>query len=185
MLILASSSPRRKELLTNLGYKFDTIVSNVDESKVKTPLIRKNRCLKLARLKALDIYKDHKDDIVIGSDTIVILHNKIYEKPIDEKDAYYMLNKLSNKTHKVATAVAIIKDDIMYSFIDIAKVTFKKLSFKDINDYIKTKEPMDKAGAYGYQGLGNKLISKVKGDETTVIGLPTIKLDKLLKEIQK
>ena len=183
MIVLGSSSPRRKEILKNLGYDFIVDKSNVDESKIKTPFIKYKRCLKLASLKAIDVYKRHLNDLVIGSDTIVVLNNHIYEKPIDSDDAFNMLSKLSNKTHYVYTAVCIIYNNKQYKFIDRASVKFKKLDEKIIKKYIETKEPFDKAGGYGYQGEGSKLIEKIKGDPNTIIGLPSIKLVKYLNKL--
>ena len=123
-------------------------------------------------------------DIIIGSDTIVYINKEILGKPKDSTDAYNMLKKLSNKTHKVITGVAIIKDSHIESFTDVAKVTFKKLTDEEIYEYIDTKEPMDKAGAYAIQGIGSKFIKKVKGDFYTVMGLPKEALTKKLKEMK-
>jgi len=184
MIILASSSPRRKEILSSIIKDYKVIPSNIDEQSINIPRYKKSYPEMLAVAKATDVSLLHPTDIVIGSDTIVYIDNMILGKPKDYDDAYYMLKLLSNRTHQVITGVSIIKDHHIHSFTSIAKVRFKRLSNQEIIDYIKTNEPMDKAGAYAVQGIGSKFIKKIKGDFYTVMGLPKEDLIKKLKELE-
>lgn len=181
MVILASSSPRRKELLKQLVEDFKIIVPNIDES-IDRPLKVEDIPLELAYRKAKEISKDHYDDIVIGSDTIVTYDNEVLEKPIDEKDAYRMLSMLNNNTHRVISGVAIIYRDIEIKFIEVSYVTFNELSEKEILDYIATKDPLDKAGAYGIQNPYINLVKEFSGEYENIVGLP---LKRLKKELEK
>lgn len=174
-IILASNSPRRKEILSMLNYEFNVIVSNCNED---IDLLGSDLVLELSKRKAEAVFINNKDKIVIGSDTIVYLNNKVYGKPKDKMDAFNMLKELSNKTHEVITGVTIMSNNNIDSFYDTAYVTFKDLTDKEIFDYIDTLEPMDKAGAYGIQGLGRNLIKEFKGDFYTIMGLPSV----ILKE---
>jgi septum formation protein len=170
MVILASQSPRRIELLKKSGIDFISISPNVSEDidlSLDPVLIVET----LALRKANSIFNQYSDSTIIGSDTIVYL-NKVYGKPNSKEDAYDMLRSLSNKTHLVLTGVCIIKNKIPNVFHKIAKVTFKELSDKDIYDYIETNEPFDKAGSYAIQGIGSKLIKEYSGDINTIIGFP-------------
>jgi len=181
MVILASSSPRRKELLKQLVEDFKIIVPNIDES-IDRPLKVEDIPLELAYRKAKEISKDHYDDIVIGSDTIVTYDNEVLEKPIDEKDAYRMLSMLNNNTHRVISGVAIIYRDIEIKFIEVSHVTFNKLNEQEILDYIATKDPLDKAGAYGIQNPYINLVKEFSGEYENIVGLP---LKRLKKELEK
>jgi septum formation protein len=135
--------------------------------------------MSLAFNKALNISKCYKDDIVIGADTVVVYKDSILGKPKDESDAYEILTLLSGNTHEVITGIALIQDIKNLKFIDyeITKVKFRKLDSKRILNYIKTKEPLDKAGAYGIQGLGELLVEKIDGCYSNVVGLPLTKID--------
>ena len=180
-IILASKSPRRKQLLELLGYPFEIIVSDIEEEiNPNNDLVKEIE--KLSFQKANAVFKNHKDKIVIGADTIVKINNEVLGKPRDEQEAKQMLQKLSNNYHEVVTGVTILSEDKVETFSSIALVKFCELSKEEIDEYIKTKEPMDKAGAYAIQGYGSKFIEKIEGDYYTVMGLPVSKLYHKLKE---
>ena len=173
--ILASASPRRREILNNIGMEFEVLVSMADESKIDRNLEPEMLVLELSMLKATDVAASLKGDyFVIGADTVVSLDGKILEKPIDEEDARRMLENLSGKTHSVYTGVCIYstKTGKAVSKFQKTDVKFKKLSRRKIEAYIESKEPMDKAGSYGIQGKGALLIDEIKGDYFNVVGLP-------------
>ena len=179
-IILASNSPRRKDILESLGYKFRIAPSDIDENiNLNGELL----VCELAKRKALRIYEYNKDSIVIGSDTIVYYNNKVYNKPKNEEECYFMLKSLSGKTHEVITGVYIASNKECISFYDKAYVTFKELRDQEIYDYIKTKEPFDKAGGYAIQGIGNALIKEYKGDFYTIMGLPKDLVNSHLKRL--
>lgn len=184
MVILASSSPRRKELLKRIIPNFDIKVSNIDES-IDRPLNVSDIPYELAYRKAKEIAKNHYDDIVIGSDTIVAINNEVLEKPIDEKDAYRMLKLLNNNTHEVISGIAILYQNKEVRYIEKSFVTFNNLSEKEILDYIATKDPLDKAGAYGIQNEYVNLVKEFTGEYENIVGLPLIRLEKELKNINK
>jgi septum formation protein len=184
-IILASQSPRRKWLLEQVGLEFDIIPSsfeeNIEGEKFTPKLIES-----LAYNKALEVSeRTEQEALIIGADTVVILNNQILGKPKDEKEAAQMLQKLSNNTHKVITAVAVIDKYEDKTIINhtISKVTFKKLSEREIQDYIKTGEPMDKAGAYGIQAYGSIFVTKVEGCYNNIVGLPLNLLSEMLKSV--
>lgn len=182
-IILASESPRRKELLRKAGLKFEVDVSNFNEN-VDVDLTPIELAKHLSLQKAKTVAEKHKNAIIISADTIVVFNNEIIGKPKDEKDAEKMLKKLSGKPHLVITGFTIIDTDLNRVINDHAETTVhvKTLSKKEIEDYVKTKEPLDKAGGYGIQGLGGKLIDKIEGDFDNVVGLPIQKVLKYLKE---
>jgi len=183
MLILASSSPRRAKLMKEAGLDFLVVPSMIDE-ELDEKLKPSDLVLELAKLKALHVAKDYKDDIVIGADTIVCYDEQILGKPKDEEDAYRMLKMLSNDRHIVYTAVAIIKGDTIKTFVSEAEVWMKSLSDLEIKNYISTNEPMDKAGAYAIQGEGGNLVDHYKGDFFTIVGLPLKELLENLKSFK-
>ena len=175
-LILASGSKRRYDILKNVGYNFDVIVSDVDEDSVKehTPheLVQK-----LSRLKALAVL--HMDEVcdesvILASDTMVELDGIILGKPKDKRDAYKMLESLSGKTHNVYTGVCIIDATSRHEIVFYEKciVHMSKISPEQIHEYIETGQPMDKAGSYGIQGPGALFVSSIEGDFFSVSGLP-------------
>lgn len=180
MIILASGSPRRAKLLNDAGIKFKIITSDIKET-FDPNIEPKEVAMYLARLKAKHISIMHPNDIVIGSDTIVVFNNKILGKPIDEQDAYQMLRTLSDQWHTVYTGVSMIKGEQEDTFFDQTNVKMKALSDLEIKAYIKTKEPMDKAGSYGIQGEGRHLVEKYEGDFFTIMGLPLKKVLEKLK----
>lgn len=180
-LILASSSPRRKELLNNLHLTFDISSSEVDESF--TPgLPPAEIVVDLAVRKARVIAKQHRSSFVIGADTIVVADGQILEKPQKESEAYEMLSMLSGMTHAVYTGVAIIHGETVVSFYEKTDVTFWSLNENEIQAYIKSGEPFDKAGGYGIQGFGSMLVKQISGDYFAVVGLP---VSRTVRELQK
>ncbi|ERJ12428.1 Maf family protein [Haloplasma contractile] len=179
-IILASQSPRRKELLTMLGYDFTVQKSDVDET-VSESMPTDDVAVYLAELKGEAVLKKFPGNIVIAADTVVINNDSILGKPKNEDDALEILKTLSGQEHKVITGVAILTDDKMISFSSKTTVSFYDLSDYEIKQYIDSKEPMDKAGAYGIQGLGGLFVKNINGDFYSVMGLPIAKLNKELK----
>jgi septum formation protein len=179
-LILASGSPRRRELLTISGYDFDVAASDTDENvTADTPA---ELVVKLAAAKASAVKDGRKNCCVIGSDTIVVLDGEIMGKPKNADEAFNILRKLSGKTHIVYTGIAVLSDEGGAYDYDHTRVTFSELTDDEIRSYIKTGEPMDKAGAYGIQGSAGIFVQKVEGSYFTVIGLPLPKLYKMLRD---
>lgn len=181
-MILASASPRRKEILENFGFSFKTIVKNIDETSDKTRA--EEKILEIAEKKAKAAAIDFPDENVVGADTVVVVDGKILGKPKDEKEAFSMLKSLSGRSHEVITAFSFINinKNISYSDYEITKVYFKNLTDDEINWYINTKEPMDKAGAYGIQGKGAFFVEKIKGDFFSVMGFPLGKFVRFLNK---
>ena len=181
-MILASASPRRKEILENFGFSFKTIVKNIDETSDKTRA--EEKILEIAEKKAKAAAIDFPDENVIGADTVVVVDGKILGKPKDKKEAFSMLKSLSGRSHEVITAFSFINinKNISYSDYEITKVYFKNLTDDEINWYINTKEPMDKAGAYGIQGKGAFFVEKIEGDFFSVMGFPLGKFVRFLNK---
>lgn len=185
-IILASKSPRRREILENLGVDFTIIESDADESSVSSDGISTELYVQeLALIKAAACAKKANADnaLIISADTIVSLDDKILGKPKSEEDAFSMLKSLSGRTHAVYTGICVMKSENCDSVCRAVKteVTFKELTDLEIKAYIKTGEPMDKAGAYGIQGLGSLLVSGIAGDYLNVVGLPASMLSDVLK----
>lgn len=179
--ILASGSPRRKELLKFVLDDFEIITADIKE--ICPDNLKPTECPEyLALEKARNVAKNNSDSVVIGSDTAVFSDNKMLGKPKNELEAEKMLKSLSGKTHSVITGCAIIKGEKEISFSTETKVKFLKLSDAQIKDYIKTKEPLDKAGAYGIQGYGSLLVESITGDYFNVVGLPISRLNIELKK---
>ncbi len=181
MLILASGSPRRKEILEKLGFEFKTEKTNADES-VPDNMPVAQIAEHLARVKAETSLKHNKADTIIGSDTIVVLDGSVLGKPQNEEDAKDMLCALSGNTHKVYTGVCVASMSLIESFTVETDVTFGELSQEEIERYVASGEPMDKAGAYGIQGLGCRFVKSINGDYYAVMGLPANKLYEVLKK---
>lgn len=180
-IILASQSPRRKELLSMLEIPFDVIVADINEQiDYNNDLVEEIK--KLSYQKAEAVFKDHQDNIVIGSDTIVYIDNEVLGKPKTIENAKEMLHKLSNRTHQVVTAVTIMSKDKVDTFASITDVTFYELSDEEINRYVDSTEPLDKAGAYAIQGKGSEFVKSINGDYYTVVGLPVAELFHRLKK---
>lgn len=181
-IILASGSPRRKEILENANLKFSIITSDIDERifENEEPI---QLVLRLAFEKCMSVAQNNPSDLVIGADTIVVLDNEILGKPKNEEEAFNMLSKLSNREHQVITGMSIVNLENEKKIVDyaISNVKFKKLTDQDIKDYISTKECLDKAGSYGIQGYGALLVEEIKGDYFNIVGLPISKLSDILK----
>ena len=179
-IILASNSPRRKELLKKVNLNFDVVVSNIEEDE-NYNLTPQEYAKHLSFLKANSVYKKTKG-LVIGADTIVCIDNEILGKPKNLEDAKKTLKKLSNKTHSVITGFTIICEDKIICDYEETKVVFNNLSDILIDDYVKTGLPLDKAGSYGIQD-GYNLVKEIVGDYDNVVGLPTNKILKYISEL--
>ena len=178
MIILASSSPRRRELLEMLGLDFKVVPSSADET-VPDGLNPAQTVEYLARIKA-EAVKDSaaEGDVIVSADTIVVIDGRIFGKPEDRAEAEKMLSTLSGRTHEVYTGLCV-NGCVSH---ECSKVTFRKLDEQEIEDYIDTGEPMDKAGAYGIQGKGSLLVSRIEGDYFNIMGLPVCRLGQMLKD---
>lgn len=179
-VLLASSSPRRRDLLTLIGIDHEVRPSNIDETYPPGELPRQH-AERLAREKATAI--DDHDAVTIGSDTIVVVDGDVLGKPRDREHAAEMLRRLSGRSHVVMTGVAVRWRGKLASGLEEVGVTFRSLSDDEIERYIDTGEPMDKAGAYGIQGFGATIVDRVDGDYFAVMGLPLNRLVRLLGEI--
>lgn len=187
-LILASKSPRRIEILRNVGYDFTITPASYDESTVDLSANPVKGVEKLAEGKAKAVFDTlpsvaKLNTVVLGADTIVVCDGEVMLKPKDESDAVRMLKKLSGKTHQVYTAVALATAKETNIFVEKTDVYFYNLTEDEIDEYIKTGEPMDKAGAYGIQGKGCFLVKKIDGDYFNVVGLPISSVMRQLKKI--
>lgn len=180
-IILASGSPRRKELLTIAGLEFKVIVADVDEI-IPENAEPQDVVKSLALQKASAVAEKYPDCVVIGADTVVVNDNAILGKPKSEADAIEMLSALSGRTHSVCTGVAIICGNKVKSFCETTEVEFYNLTENEIISYVRTGEPMDKAGAYGIQGKGCVLVKRIVGDYFNVVGLPVSKVFRELSE---
>lgn len=179
-LYLASGSPRRQELLTQLGVAFERIVTGIEEKRAEGESAQQY-VSRLAREKALaGVAQVPRDLPVLGADTIVILNDEVLEKPHDDEHAFKMLSKLSGQTHQVMTAVALADRQQVLDCLVVTDVTFRVLTEEDIAGYIASGEPMDKAGAYGIQGLGGCFVRKINGSYHAVVGLPLVETYELL-----
>ncbi|MGE8206080.1 Maf family protein [Heyndrickxia sp. NPDC080065] len=178
-LILASSSPRRKELLAKLQIPFSVVTSKVDEnfSQNQSP---EEVVVELALRKAEAVSTQYPDSVIIGADTVVVLEQKILGKPDDRDQAKKMLQSLSGKTHTVLTGVAIVDKEQSQLFFEKTDVTFWELTSNEIDQYLNSGEPFDKAGAYGIQGLGSLFVQSIQGDFFSVVGLPISRLKREL-----
>lgn len=185
-IILASGSPRRRELFGLITSDFEVIVSDAEET-VPDGTAPADVPVLLSRIKAQAVAADHPDSIVIGADTVVIIDNKILGKPADSSDAFRMLRMLSGREHQVVTGVTIVCEakGISKSFSQTTSVRFYPLSDKEINEYIATGEPFDKAGAYGIQGAGGMLAETICGDYFNIVGLPAARLGRELAALEK
>lgn len=180
-VVLASQSPRRRELLTLIGVPHSVQPADIDES-VHANEQPANHAERLARTKAEVIAARDPAALVIGSDTIVVVDEQILGKPTNEADAARMLQMLSGRSHTVVTAVAIAFAGRIRSSVEQVGVTFRTLSDENIHDYIATREPMDKAGSYGIQGFGATIVERIDGDYFAVMGLPLGRMIRLCEE---
>ena len=183
-IILASQSPRRRELLERMGLTGFRVVSpNVDEN-LGEELPPAELVSRLSRLKAGAVAAQAgADALVIAADTVVALEGTILGKPADERDAFRMLSALSGVRHQVYTGVTVLRGEESFTEYEVTGVAFRELSEEEIEDYIRTGEPMDKAGAYGIQGYGALFIEGIQGDYYNVMGLPVCRLGRLLDRL--
>ena len=177
-LTLASSSPRRRQLLEMLGIPVRVVPPNIPEVRreFETPVDYVER---LAREKALSV----PGELVLGADTTVVVRDAVLEKPSDRAEALRMLQKLQGRTHQVVTSVALVADERVHQATDVTNVVFRRLDDALLESYVATGEPMDKAGAYGIQGYGATIVARVDGDYFAVMGLPLQRLVRLLAEL--
>ena len=207
-LVLASGSPRRKELLSQLGYEFSVLVTDVEECKhaqetAEEYVKRLSLDKALAALSLLATNPSEKqhvasgsdtvvvgsdaisldsETVVLGSDTVVVSQGQVLEKPADFSDSKRMLTQLADGRHQVMTAVSVVSEEKQKTEIVITDVWFKPLSEKEIEQYWQTGEPCDKAGSYGIQGLGGRFVTRIEGSYYAVVGLPLFETDQLLQE---
>ncbi|SDI70390.1 Maf family protein [Alteribacillus bidgolensis] len=179
-LLLASQSPRRKELLEQSGFSFHTQVSNASE-EVDPGVPPSKTVEELALRKAEKVFSQNENETVLGADTIVVSDNTILGKPADEKEAREMLRKLSNHSHHVYSGTAILSKDVRKVFHVKTEVVFYQLQEDLIESYLKTEEPYDKAGAYGIQGKGRLFVKAIHGDYFNVVGLPIARVARELE----
>lgn len=181
-IVLASQSPRRKELLGRMGLKFVTQASKIDESAFDG-LEARELVATLSREKAQWIARQlDGETLVIGADTVVVRDGAALGKPKDAEDAVAMLLSLSGRDHQVCTGVTVCRGDRVLTQVEETQVTFRDLTEAEVRQYVSTGEPMDKAGAYGIQGLGGLLVEGIRGDYSNVVGLPVCRLGQMLKD---
>lgn len=183
-LVLASASPRRSDILKNIGLTPVIQIADIDETprKGENP---PNYVMRLSYEKVMEVACSSEDALIIGGDTVVVLDEAILQKPVDEKEAMEMLRQLRNKRHQVLTGISIydMKTDGSYTGLSVTEVEMADYSDEMIRSYIATGEPMDKAGAYGIQGVGAILVKEVCGDYNTVVGLPVSTLIEGFKQL--
>jgi septum formation protein len=181
-VLLASQSPRRRDLLDLVGIRHEVMPADIDESYLpgETP---RAHCERLAREKAATIAARVPDALTIGSDTIVVIDGEVLGKPADEADAARVLRRLSGRSHTVLTAVAVDWRGTVRSAVEEVQVTFRELGDDEIRAYIATREPMDKAGSYGIQGYGATIVTRIDGDYFAVMGLPVQTMVQLIREV--
>jgi septum formation protein len=182
MLILASASPRRAELLRNARIPFTVDPARVPEQPLpgERPIDYAQR---LAREKAQTVFGRHPGATVLGADTVVVADEHLLEKPADSGDAARMLRLLSGRTHEVITGVSLTAPGFNCSEAEITRVTFSEISEAEIAAYIQTGEPMDKAGAYAIQGMASRWANSIEGDYFNVVGLPVARVTRMLREV--
>lgn len=182
--ILASQSPRRRELLNLMGIPFTTVNPNVDEV-INPNLSLENAIEELAYIKALDVLNRHPEANIISADTIVVCENEVMGKPVNEEDAIRMLKQLSGKKHEVITGVCLLSSDKEIRFHTKTLVEFYDYDEEFVKSYVQSKVPLDKAGAYGIQDKGALLVKGIEGDYYTVMGLPIGELHQALKKFNQ
>ena len=181
-VVLASQSPRRRELLTLVGIAHDVRPADIDESAFpdEAPAAHAER---LARAKAETLARDEPVAVVVAADTIVVIDDLILGKPLDADDARRTLRRLAGRTHTVFTAVAVARGAELVSAVETVSVTFRPLDDAEIDAYVATGEPADKAGSYGIQGFGATIVERIDGDYFAVMGLPIVRLVRLLERV--
>ena len=180
-MILASASPRRKELLGLFGFPFEIRVADIDEAMdpAKAPF---DEVARVSRLKAQAVPRN-EDDTVIAADTIVVCQGKVLGKPKSKEEAVQMLSLLSGRDHQVMTGVTVLRGEICETFTEVTDLHFRELSQKEIEAYVATGEPMDKAGSYGIQGGAALFCTHMVGDYYNVMGLPVCRLGMVLRSV--
>lgn len=181
-IILASKSPLRKMLLKKAGIKFDIVESNLEE-RIDPKLSAQKNAENLSLEKAKAVFSKYPDSIIIAADTLINCNGNILGKPKDEEDAIKMITQLSNKTHTIITGFTLIISTKIITSSENTKITMKNITKKEIEDYIKTKEYLGKAGAYAIQGIARKFVTKIEGDLDNAIGFPTRKIKKYLSDL--
>lgn len=184
-LILASGSPRRRELLTQIGLTFSVQTAEIDESMDPS----KGAELEVARVsrKKAEAVRDKladRNSLILAADTVVCLDREILGKPKSKEDAKDMLRKLQGRTHLVETGITLLSGDSCLTEVECTEVTFRSLSEEEIEKYVCSGEPMDKAGAYGIQGQAAVFVSGIRGDYFNVVGLPLCRLSQMLKQFE-
>ena len=182
-ITLASASPRRAELLRNAGIPFTVEPAHVPEQALpdEQPLIYAQR---LARDKALAVFSRNPDSVVLGADTIVVVNEHLLEKPQNDADAARMLRLLSGRVHQVITGVCLIAKDYEQTEAEVTEVGFSALSVAEIAEYVATREPMDKAGAYAIQGVASRWVERIDGCYFNVVGLPMPRVYRMLRQLE-
>ena len=181
-LILASASPRRRELLERIGLCFSVEAAEAEENLIPG-LSAGNQVMRLSRIKADAVaYRHPEEPVILSADTVVVLDGAILGKPSDEEDARKMLRALSGRTHHVLTGVTVKKGRYQETRCEVTEVRFESLSEQEISAYIATGEPMDKAGAYGIQGKGAVLVKRIEGSYDNVVGLPLTVVYEMLRK---
>ncbi|MBI1740724.1 MAG: septum formation inhibitor Maf [Acidobacteriales bacterium] len=181
MLVLASASPRRQELLRNAGIPFEVQPAHIPEDPL--PGEGAKECAeRLAREKALAIARHRSQDVVLGADTVVVIGSEILGKPADSADAARMLRMLAGREHQVITGVCLVVGGQWSVGSETTTVVMSEITEKEIADYIATGEPMDKAGAYAIQGIASRWIPRIEGDYSNVVGLPVALVCRMLRE---
>ena len=179
-IILASQSPRRKELLAHITSDFEVMPADIDET-VLPGITPEDYVAQMSEQKAAHIFQHHPDHLVIGCDTVVVIDGEILGKPIDQSEAKAMLQRYSNRTHEVLTGLTLLSKDKQITKLAQASVTFYPLEETQIDDYVASGEPMDKAGAYGIQGGASIFVKEIVGDYYAIVGFPIGLVNELLK----
>jgi septum formation protein len=182
MLVLASASPRRQELLRNAGITFEVQPANIPEDP-QPGESAKDYTERLAREKALAVANQRRHDVVLGADTVVVVDSQLLGKPSDPADAARMLRMLSGRKHQVITGVCLVVSGQPSVASETTLVTVSEITDKEIADYVSSGEPMDKAGAYAIQGIASRWIPRIEGDYSNVVGLPVALVFRMLREI--
>lgn len=182
-MILASKSPRRKEILQQMGFNLEIKVKEIEEISDKEELTE--QIMDISKKKVMEVANENRDSFVVGADTVVEIDGKVLGKPKDEIEAKNMLKLLSGRGHRVVTALTLINKEKNISISDYVKseVFFREITEEEIDWYISTKEPMDKAGSYGIQGLGAVFVERIDGDFFSIMGFPINKFMNILKNI--
>ena len=183
-LILASASPRRRELLTSLGLEFTVLPAPIDEASIPVEGLTPDQVVEtLARVKAQAVAELYPDRCVIGADTVVVLDGHIYGKPTDAADAVNMLGLLQGREHRVYTGLAVLHGSQCQTAVETTRVWMRPLTLAERQTYVATGEPLDKAGAYAIQGMGSLLVSRIDGCYFNVVGLPLHRLSVLMAPV--